>query len=88
MYYEKNKKNVNKIKHNFMRKIRFLAALIALCCCHGARAQQDTAIINTTWPNYAFDTNYTYSQIVTTLDSLFAMAGYPTGHRLQQGPSK
>jgi hypothetical protein len=36
-----------------------------------------TALINTSWKSYATNAALTYQQIVTTCDSLFAVAGYP-----------
>ena len=59
-----------------MKKIILMVCLLAfainLCV-----AQDSTALINTTWTNYASDTSLTFRQIITTCDSQFAAAGYP-----------
>ncbi len=58
-----------------MKKITLLAfGLIVVAYCYG---QDSTATINSSWKRYAADTSRTYQQIVTTCDSLFALAGYP-----------
>lgn len=51
-------------------------------------AQDSTAIINTSWQGYANNTSLTYRQIITTCDSLFALAGYTdTMHSEEDGSS-
>ena len=55
---------------------KLIIAIVMAFTAQTAQGQDTTAAINFTWPHYAADTTLTFRQIVTTCDSLFALAGY------------
>ncbi|MFI5196503.1 MAG: hypothetical protein ACHQD8_05390, partial [Chitinophagales bacterium] len=60
---------------NYSKKLFICCAL--LCAAGNLFAQNTKAPINYSWSQYATDTDLTFRQIVTTCDSLFALAGFP-----------
>lgn len=71
-----------------MNKKILVVCLLAFAT-HLCHAQDSTATINISWQGYANNTSLTYRQIITTCDSLFALAGYTdTMHNFVKSPMK